>query len=37
MERADDELERTIFVNGLCYETNEDGLKLFFDECGEVE
>lgn len=32
-----EELERTIFVNGLCYETNEETLRNFFEECGDVE
>lgn len=34
---TENELERTIFVNGLCYETTEDILKAFFEDCGEIE
>jgi RNA recognition motif-containing protein len=32
----EEESDRTIFVNGLCYETTEPTLKAFFSECGEV-
>lgn len=41
MERGyrgtDDEIERTIFVNGLCYETTEQTLRSYFEECGDIE
>lgn len=33
----DDELERTIFVNGLAYESLEADIRYFFEECGEIE
>ena len=33
----DDELERTVFVNGLSYESTEDDVKDFFKECGDIE
>lgn len=33
---ADNELERTVFVNGLCYETTEATLKNFFEDCGDI-
>ena len=32
-----DELERTIFVNGLSYESTEDDVRDFFKECGDIE
>lgn len=34
---SDDEAERTIFVNGLAYESTEDDIKHFFGDCGEIE
>ena len=37
LKASDEELERTVFVNGLCYETTESALRTFFDECGSVE
>jgi RNA recognition motif-containing protein len=33
----DDELERTVFVNGLSYESVEADVRYFFEECGEIE
>ena len=31
------ETERTVFVNGLCYESTEKDIEEFFKECGEIE
>lgn len=33
----DEEIERTIFVNGLSYESQEDDIRYFFEECGDIE
>lgn len=33
----DDELERTVFVNGLSYESNEEDVRDFFKDCGDIE
>lgn len=33
----DDEFERTVFVNGLSYESQEDDIRYFFEECGDIE
>ena len=33
----EDEAERTVFVNGLAYETSELGICNFFRTCGEIE
>jgi nucleolin len=33
----EDELERTVFVNGLAYESTEDDIRYFFEECGDIE
>ena len=31
------EKDRTIFVNGLSYESQEEDIKIFFSQCGEIE
>lgn len=33
----EDELDRTVFVNGLAYESTEADIRYFFEECGDIE